>query len=201
MSFAALLAEVDRRIERRVGQVRGAVRAVVLSVTPTTKAPELAVEALADELVPTVELVQHVGFRSIPAAGAELVLVQIGGRGGHLVAIGSVDRTTAPTDLVAGDASLYASSGARVLCRADGSVLVEAPSGASIELSPSGTIALNGGGAGVARLGDACAPSAGMTAWIAAVSGALATLTGGAFPPPTDASYAISAASATVQAG
>ena len=68
-------------------------------------------------------------------------------------------------------------------------------------LDAAGQVKLNGGSVGAARTGDACSPSAGMTAWLSAVSGALATLTGGAFPPPVDATYAISGGSTTVKVG
>lgn len=183
MDWNHILQTIDARIERAVSRVRLAQKAVLSAVTATTKAPECDAELLADERIPGMELYQQAGFRSIPIVGAEAIVIQVGGRGGHRVVIATADRANAPTDLVAGEVAIYSTGGAKVVCKLDGSVVI------------------NDGTQGVARTTDSCSPSAGMTTWITAVSSALQTLTGGAFPPPTDATYSITGGSTTVKAG
>lgn len=154
MDWTSIWQQVDARIERASARLRFAVRAVVIAADPTSKLPGLSMEVLAGELLPTIELFQHAGFKSVPVPGAEAIVLQVGGRGGHYVVVATADRATAPSGLVAGDACIYGLTGAKVLVKADGSVEISTPVGGSIALDVLGNVTLNGGLMGVARVGD-----------------------------------------------
>lgn len=188
--LAELAAHIDARIARAVSRFGVPIRRLVIAlVDAARKAPELAGEGLGTESLADVELFQHTGFRSIPVGGAEAILVQVGGPGGHWVAVATADRTTAPVDVLAGEALLYGSGGARVHARLGGLVV------------------LNEGVAGAARLGDPVSVTLDATALTAIVT----TLTNsglitpgsptGAPLVPVPVSGTIVGASATVLVG
>ncbi|HNH49569.1 MAG TPA: phage baseplate assembly protein V [Myxococcota bacterium] len=188
-------------VDARVRRVARPVRGVLSAVNAAKSALIVQMSGRADETCEDVEVAQHYGFASAPPVGCEVVAVPVGGSSAHLIIVGELARGQRPTDLENGEVALYHPGGARVHLKADGSVEVTTQAGGSVVLDAAGQVKLNGGSVGAARTGDACSPSAGMTAWLSAVSGALATLTGGAFPPPVDATYAISGGSTTVKVG
>lgn len=143
----AIWKSIDARIQRAVGRVRVASRGAVRGSTTTTMAPELDLEVLEDEVVDAVELFQHAGFRCVPPADAEVIVVHVGAGRGHMVVIATADRNTAPTDQVAGDSAIYSTSAtqSRVLCKADGTVEITSSSGGKVTLDGSGNILLGDG--------------------------------------------------------
>jgi len=128
--------ELDARIQRQVRRRAAPVRAVLSNVSAAAKGLLTTLEARAGETVDQVEIAQHFGFRSVAPAGLEAVAIPIGGSSAHLVVVGEIDRSTTPPTLVVGEAALYSTGGAKVVAKADGSVVI------------------NDGAAGVARVGD-----------------------------------------------
>lgn len=177
---------LDRRVHQAIRRVARPVRGVMALFSGV--GTQLA--ARAGEVVPDVEVAQHFGFASHPPDGTEAIAVPIGGSSAHLVIVGEIDRTTRPVvDLVLGEAILYSLAGAKVHVKADG------------------TVALNGGGAAVARVGDSVLVTLDPTvvAELAAqmVAAGLVTAGSGSGTPPTGttASGEIISGSTTVQAG
>lgn len=198
MNWTSIWREVDNRIARRLAQSSIVRRMVLEAVTATTFVPEVAGEGLAGEQLDGVELFQHFGFRSIPPVGSEAIALRVGGAGGHLVVVATAGRPTVPTDLVDGDSTLYSSTGARVDTKADGTVAITA--------ALAGLVNLNGGTAGVARLGDSVSitlDSATMTTLAASLitAGLVMPGTPVAAPVPVTASGTITTGSATVVCG
>lgn len=108
-------------------------RGVVRSSDDAHKALELEVAILAKETSRGVERFAHYGFTSRPKAGAEVVVISIGGERAHPIVVADEDRRERPTGALAdGEVAIYAAGGARVFLRADGSVEIEAPGGVRI---------------------------------------------------------------------
>jgi phage baseplate assembly protein V len=76
--------------ERTAQRVRMAFRGKLSRLDATVALPQAQVEGLAGETV-AAELMQHYGFASAPIAGAEVVLLPIGGNSGHTIIIATVD--------------------------------------------------------------------------------------------------------------
>lgn len=168
---------LDRRIAQAMRRIARPVRGTLteMAAAGTVVLARFLARA-GEEALDEVEVASPWGFRSLAPAGVEVIAVPLGGSSAAYIVIGAVDRTMGPTDLAAGDAALY-SALASVVCRV------------------SGKVEINGGGHAVARVGDSCAPSAEMAAWISAVSAATHVT------PPTSTAYEISSGSATVEAG
>lgn len=152
---AAFFAALDRRIARAIGRLGRPIRAVLSTLDGSKRAALAGIAGRADEPGADVEVAQHYGFASSPAAGAEVVAIPIGGSTGHLVVVAELDRAARPVDLADGEVCVYTAAGGEVRLKADGSVVVEAASGAKVELTAAGMVVLAGGAAGVARIGDA----------------------------------------------
>lgn len=102
------MAPLQRRVSLMIA------RAVVAAVNDTTKTQTLQVQALADEVTDNVERFQDYGFSSVPLAGAEALLLSVGGNRAHGVAVGVHNRTLRPKNLNTGDVALYTADGIRV---------------------------------------------------------------------------------------
>lgn len=126
-SLARLLAPLLARVKTL------AQRGVVRSTDDAKKAQELVVAVLAGETLSRVERFAHFGFTSRPRAGAEVVVLCLGGNRDHPIVVADEDRRSRPAgDLAEGEAGLYSVDGggaikARITLRADGSVEVLAP--------------------------------------------------------------------------
>jgi phage baseplate assembly protein V len=125
-------------------------RAVVSRVDDSTKLQGLQVKVGVDEVRDGLERFQQYGLTSVPDAGAEAVVLFVGGRRdvGYVVAVD--DRRYRVTGLTPGEVALYSKTGASVVLKADGSVEVNAAPGASV--------VFNGGAQSVARVGDTAGP-------------------------------------------
>jgi phage baseplate assembly protein V len=71
---------IRREIQRALSGVRQGARAVLRSVVTGTRIQRVDAEALAGETLQDVELMQQFGFTSAPPAGAQLILIPLGGR-------------------------------------------------------------------------------------------------------------------------
>lgn len=103
-----LLAPIKRRVQFI------ATRAVVHLVDPAMLLQELQVEGLAGEVLDGIEHVEPYGCTANPHAGAEAILLSLGGRRGHTVCIVAADRRYRLKGLAKGEVALYDDIGHQV---------------------------------------------------------------------------------------
>lgn len=102
-------------------------RGVVRASNDATKAQTLEVAVLARETLQEVERFAHFGLTTRPPIGAEVIVLCLGGGRDHPVVVADEDRRARPAgELAEGETCIYATGGARIVLRADGSVEVEA---------------------------------------------------------------------------
>lgn len=89
-------------------------RAVVTVVNDVLQAQGLQVALSGTDLADDVERMQNYGFSSVPLAGAETIILRVGGTADHPIAIVVDDRRTRPTGLAPGDVVVYDTNGNRV---------------------------------------------------------------------------------------
>ncbi len=106
-----LLDPIRRRLSNLVS------RAVVTLVNDSLKIQGLQLRVLADEVLDNVERFQQYGFTSVPLAGAEAILLCLGGHRGHPVAIAVDDRRYRKKSLTAGETALYTDEGDYILLK------------------------------------------------------------------------------------
>jgi hypothetical protein len=158
----------------------------------------------AAEAQDDVELVQPFGLfaRAVIADGLEALAVEIGD---STLGLALINKALSTLDVEEGETRLYGAkeSSCRVRLRADGSMDIEAKSGAAIRITTAGggNIVLNGGTLDVARKTDTVSPTAAMTTWMSQVATAINALAPGSVAPPSPATFAtITGGNATVKA-
>lgn len=119
-------------------------RATVSQVDSSKKMQLLQIGLLTDETRDAVEHFQPMGFASVPEADSEAVVVFVGGRRDHGLAVVVDDRSTRITDLAPGEVALYHKSGSRITLKANG----------DIEIDAAANVVLNGGSTAVAKVGS-----------------------------------------------
>src|SRR4051812_8058086 len=102
-------------------------RAVVTVITDTKKLQQLQLAVLEGETRDLCERFQEYGFTSVPLAGAEAVVLFVGGRRDHPLVIAVDDRAYRKTGLQPGECALYNHQGAYVLVKTGPGVEVNAP--------------------------------------------------------------------------
>lgn len=117
-AFQRLIAPVIRRLRLMVG------RAVITLVNDSLKEQNLQVTSLDDEPLDDVERPQNYGQFSVPLAGAEAIVVNLGGDTDSAVALVVEDRRYRPTGLVDGDSGIYHYEGHRIRLTKDGRAIV-----------------------------------------------------------------------------
>lgn len=146
--MADLLTTVRKLVEPILHRVKVlAQRGVVRSTDDSRKALEVQAAVLAGETLSRIERFAHFGFTSRPPVGAEVIVLCLGGNRDHPIAIADEDRRSRPVGLLAaGETVIYATGGALVHVKADGSVVVVAPGGASVQgdLEVSGDVLAGG---------------------------------------------------------
>jgi phage baseplate assembly protein V len=163
-------------------------RAVVSRVDDSTKLQGLQVKVGVDEVRDGLERFQQYGLTSVPDAGAEAVVLFVGGRRdvGYVVAVD--DRRYRLTGLAPGEVALYSKTGASVVLKADGSVEVNPAPGQVVKLAGEADAVAKGAAlnSAVAALGTA-------------IAGALTTM-GAAPTAPMPGSLAVTAGSTVTTA-
>lgn len=81
-------------------------RAVVSVVNDAYARQNLQLRLQSDEVADDVERFQNYGHYSVPKAG-EAIVVSVGGKRSHLVAVVVDDKSVRPAGLIAGDSVLY----------------------------------------------------------------------------------------------
>lgn len=125
--FARLIAPTHRRIMHMVS------RAKLTMVSDAEGLQRLQVSVLDGETRDNVERFQQYGFSSHPQAGAEVLMLSLGGSRDHPVIIAVDDRRTRPGGAAAGETEVYNDVGVSILLKADGSVLIKSPSKVRME--------------------------------------------------------------------
>lgn len=151
-----------------------------------------------------IEVVQPFGLlaRPVIAAGLELLGVEIGD---STLGLALLNKALSALDVEEGETRLYGAkeSSCRVRMRADGSIDVEAKSGAAIRITTAGgaNIVLNGGTLDVARKTDPVSPTTAMVTWMSQVATAINTLAPGSVTPAAPLTFAtITSGNSTVKA-
>lgn len=119
-AIARLLTPLARRISNLVA------RAVVRRADDSAKMQLLQVDVLTDETRDEVERVQNYGFTSAPFDGAEAVVLFVGGRRDHGLAVAVDDRRHRMTGLQPGEVAVYTDEGDSVVIRRGGTIEVKA---------------------------------------------------------------------------
>ncbi|AUZ67841.1 phage baseplate assembly protein V [Citrobacter amalonaticus] len=107
-----------RRLRLMIG------RAVITIVNDSLKEQNLQVTSLDGEPLDDVERPQNYGQFSVPLAGAEAIVLSLGGDTDSAVAVVVEDRRYRPTGLVAGDSGIYHYEGHRIRLTKDGRAIV-----------------------------------------------------------------------------
>lgn len=134
-----------------------AARAVVSLVNDAARMQLLQIELLADETQDGVERFQDYGLTSVPHAGAEGLVLCVGGLRSHAIVIRVDDRRYRLAGLAEGEVALYDDLGQKVHLKRDG-ISIESPLKIEV-VAPevtvlADTISLGEGGEAVARVGD-----------------------------------------------
>jgi phage gp45-like len=127
------LGRLLRPLRTAVANVVG--RGVVQSVDDSTGLQAIQVELLPGEVRDEVEHFASYGFTSKPMAGAEAVVVFVGGRRDHGLAVGVSDRRYRLQNLSDGEVAIYNHTGARIVMRANGDIDLTPASGGKIVLA------------------------------------------------------------------
>lgn len=127
-----LIAPLKTRIANLVA------RAVVQLANDSGKLQVLQLDVGADETRDGLERFQEYGLTSVPLAGAEAVVLFVGGRRDHGLVVAVDDRRHRPSGLQPGEVAVYNSGGARVLLKADGTVEVTGATKASSTIEATG---------------------------------------------------------------
>lgn len=120
MNFARILKPLENRIRNMVA------RAVVSLVDDSQRMQLLQVGLLADEDRDGIERVQNYGFTSVPQSGAEAVVLFVGGRRDHGLAVAVDDRRYRVKDLQAGEVAIYTDQGDKIHIARGGTITVTA---------------------------------------------------------------------------
>lgn len=144
IDFSRLLRPLATRIANMVA------RSVVQLADDTQKLQLLQLSILTDETRDEVERFQNYGFTSVPKAGAEAVVLFVGGRRDHGLAIAVDDRRYRLSSLESGEVAVYDDLGSSIVLKSSGNIEINAASGANV--------VLNGGVLNVARVSDTAGP-------------------------------------------
>lgn len=98
-------------------------RAVVSVVNDAYARQNLQLRLQSDEVADDVERFQNYGHYSVPKAG-EAIVVSVGGKRSHLVAVVVDDKSVRPAGLIAGDSVLYHLEGHQLRLTKDGEAIL-----------------------------------------------------------------------------
>lgn len=99
-------------------------RATLTRVSDEYRRQNLQLKMQADEVVDNVERFQQYGFSSFPSAG-EAIVLSVGGKRSHLVAISVEDKNVRPTSSQTGEVVIYHQEGHEIRLKQDGVIEVK----------------------------------------------------------------------------
>lgn len=102
---SALMRQATAKIALMVG------RAVLRLADDTSELQRIQLEALPGEVRDQVERLQQYGFTSVPLNGADVIILAIGGRRQHPIAIAVDDRRNRKRNMVSGEVAIYTDEG------------------------------------------------------------------------------------------
>lgn len=108
-------------------------RAVVNLVNNAASMQQVQVDAV--ETIEDVEHFQPYGYSSVPAPGAEAVIVCSGGDRAQAMAVVVTDQGARPTDQVEGEVAVFHRDGHRINLRANGDIEIQCGAGQKIFLN------------------------------------------------------------------
>ncbi|SPD73836.1 Prophage baseplate assembly protein V [uncultured Desulfobacterium sp.] len=106
-----MIAPLSRRARLMIG------RGIINLVYDGLKAQGVQVSLLSGEVRDLVERFQEYGFTSVPHAGAEAVMVSVGGNRDHGIVIACEDRRYRLKGLSAGEVALYTDEGDKIVLK------------------------------------------------------------------------------------
>lgn len=148
-------------------------KTLLVSLDDSGAIQKLVLDALKDERRSNVDRFQEFGFSSNPPAGAEVIMLSLGGSRSHNVAIASEHRESRPKNLSPGEAMIYNEAGDYVKLKADGTIEIKCSTKVRIDsplVEMTGNLSVTGSISGA---------SAVITGAVVAGSVAAATVTGG----------------------
>lgn len=106
-----MIAEVDTRIRRALAGVRQSFRGVLRLVKAAGAVQLVQIDGLAGEQLQDAELFQHYGYTSNPPAGTMAIIVPIGGKTSHGIAVATEHGGYRKKSLATGEVALYTDEG------------------------------------------------------------------------------------------
>ena len=122
----AMIDSIRREIARAMAGARSAIRSVLQGIAIAQRIQRVNCEGLAGEPLQDVELMQQFGFTSAPPAGAQLVVVPLGGRTSASVIVATEHGTYRLQLGAQGEAAIYNQWGDAVHLKQDRSIHVVA---------------------------------------------------------------------------
>lgn len=110
-------------------------RAVIKNVDDSTKVQLLQLGVLDNETRDDVEFFGQYGFTSNPPDDTEAVVICVGGRRDHPLAIGTENRQYRIRNLERGEVAVYNDTGAKIVFKANGDIEVTPKSGQKLRLA------------------------------------------------------------------
>ena len=151
--FSRMVAPIAARVRLMVG------RAIVAAVNDGAQLQAVQVDMLADETHDDVERFQSYGHTSVPLAGAEAIVIFVGGLRSHGVVIAVDDRRHRPRGLQPGESALYDDQGQQLTIGRDAiTIVTDKPvriEASHVVLDADRVDLAGEGGVAVARIGDA----------------------------------------------
>lgn len=139
--------ELRRYLEPVGRRIRLLIRRAVIAAVDDSRSLQLVkVRGISGEVADGVERFQDYGFTSVPRAGAPAVVAALLGAADHLVALKVDDPANRLNGLADGEVALYSRFGAKIVLRADGSILIDSPDDVDV---------VAGGNVSVQAAGDA----------------------------------------------
>lgn len=126
------LTRLVRPISNRVANLVG--RAVLRTLSDTKNLQLVQVDLLDGETRDEVERFQNYGFTGVPEQGAEAVVLFVGGRRDHGLAIAVDDRRYRFKNLEPGEVAVYNRFGASIVLKANGEIEVKPKPGEAVRI-------------------------------------------------------------------
>jgi phage baseplate assembly protein V len=99
------LKRVVTKLQNKIYRVIG--KAILVALDNSGTVQKIQASVLKNETSSNLERSQEYGFDSYPKAGAQVVLLAIGGNRDHAIAFSVSDRRYRPTDLAEGEVAVY----------------------------------------------------------------------------------------------